>query len=125
VIIDVNELRQTLRRFKGEDDFDNTGGTIPQRLLLMNGNMVTDNTEAAIRSMGRQHSHQHALAGQQDTPLKAAYLADLHPQTLTAMESAHFDRPARQHQVHPTHAAAPMSDLYWTLMNATEFSWNH
>jgi hypothetical protein len=28
---------------KGEDDFDNAGGTIPQRLLLMNGNMVTDN----------------------------------------------------------------------------------
>jgi hypothetical protein len=29
----------------GEDTFDDAGGTIPQRLLLMNGNMITENTK--------------------------------------------------------------------------------
>src|SRR4029077_12778772 len=30
----------------GEDEFDNRGGTIPQRLLLMNGELVRDRVQA-------------------------------------------------------------------------------
>src|SRR5262249_13002444 len=32
----------------GEDEFDSRGGTIPQRLLLMNGALVAENTKAEL-----------------------------------------------------------------------------
>jgi len=118
--IDVNNF---VKRYgdKGEDDFDNAGGTIPQRLLLMNGNMVTDNVKnnpfvAASTRIGM-------LSPDNKTAIETAYLA-IFTRKPSDDESSHFEgllAAARSNGARSN----TMSDLYWTLMNATEFSWNH
>jgi Protein of unknown function (DUF1553)/Protein of unknown function (DUF1549) len=105
----------------GEDEFDGRGGTIPQRLLLMNGQLVKERTEgdgllfsASARIAG--------LAPDDRTAVETTYLAVL-TRRPTPEEAAHFEQrlagakgDERRHR---------LEDLYWTLMNATEFSWNH
>lgn len=105
----------------GEDTFDDGGGTIPQRLLLMNGNMITDNTRAnPLVNAGTRIG---MLAPDSRTAVEAAYLA-IFTRRPTEREAAHFsgllaDAKGRNRR------NDVMSDLCWTLMNATEFSWNH
>jgi len=105
----------------GEDTFDDAGGTIPQRLLLMNGNMISENTRnnpllnAATRiSM---------LAPDDATAVEAAYLS-VFTRRPTAEEASYFIQ-----LLTGSRKGSPrgnvFSDLFWTLMNATEFSWNH
>ncbi len=104
----------------GEDEFTANGGTIPQRLLLMNGNMVHERIKdnivvnAATRIL--------ATARDNQTAVEAAYLAVLSRRP-SPEESAHFvaaldegGRFARRNR---------MTDLYWAMLNSTEFSWNH
>lgn len=118
--IDVNNF---VKRYgdKGEDDFDNAGGTIPQRLLLMNGNMVTDNVKnnpfvAASTRIGM-------LSPDNKTAIETAYLA-IFTRKPSDDESSHFEGLLAAARSNGARSNA-MSDLYWTLMNATEFSWNH
>ena len=104
----------------GEDEFSATGGTIPQRLLLMNGNMVHERIKDNIVA----NAATRILATARDNPsaVEAAYLAVLSRRP-SPKESAHFvaaldegGRFARRNR---------MADLYWALLNSTEFSWNH
>ena len=104
----------------GEDEFFATGGTIPQRLLLMNGNMVHERIKDNIVA----NAATRILATARDNPsaVEAAYLAVLSRRP-SPKESAHFvaalnegGRFARRNR---------MADLYWALLNSTEFSWNH
>ena len=65
-----------------------------------------------------------AVAPDDDVAVETAYLSVL-TRRPTPVEKAHFvDRlrdPSGQHgkRLHR------MGDLFWTLMNSTEFSWNH
>ena len=104
----------------GGDEFSATGGTIPQRLLLMNGNMVHERIKDNIVV----NAATRILATARDNPsaVEAAYLVVLSRRP-SPKESAHFvaaldegGRFARRNR---------MSDLYWALLNSTEFSWNH
>jgi hypothetical protein len=106
---------------KGEDDFDNAGGTIPQRLLLMNGNMVTDNVKG--NPLGGGSSRIGILSPDNKTAVEAAYLA-IFVRKPSPEESAHFEGLLASAKSSNSRSSA-MSDLYWTLLNATEFSWNH
>jgi hypothetical protein len=56
----------------GEDTFDDAGGTIPQRLLLMNGNMITD--QHREQSAGNASTRIGMLAPDNATAVEAAYL---------------------------------------------------
>lgn len=106
----------------GEDNFDDSGGTIPQRLLLMNGNMITNNTNnsAPLLNAGSRIS---MLAPDNATAVEAAYLS-IFTRRPTPAETTHFTSLLTAARNNSSRSNA-MSDLYWTLMNATEFSWNH
>jgi hypothetical protein len=103
----------------GEDEFESRSGTIPQRLLLMNGDLVFDKTKDELSNAATR------IAEQAPTDLKAveaAYLAVL-TRRPTDAESAHFTALLRGTQGGARKER--LADLYWTLLNATEFSWNH
>lgn len=105
----------------GEDTFEDAGGTIPQRLLLMNGNMVSDNTRG--NPLVNASTRIGMLAPDNRTAVEAAYLS-IFTRRPTQAEADHFTgllADARSRGVRNN----VMSDIYWTLMNATEFSWNH
>ena len=105
----------------GEDNFDDAGGTIPQRLLLMNGNMITDNTKN--NPLINASTRIGMLAPDNATAVEAAYLS-IFTRRPTVAEADHFTGLLATSKSSNARSSA-MSDLYWTLMNATEFSWNH
>jgi hypothetical protein len=103
----------------GEDEFDARAGTIPQRLLLMNGEVVRDRIK---NDLFNAPSRIAGLAPDDHSAVVAAYLAVL-TRRPTADESAHFA--ARLAGTSGDARKDGLSDLYWTLLNSTEFSWNH
>jgi hypothetical protein len=105
----------------GEDSFDDGGGTIPQRLLLMNGNMITNNTSG--NPFINASTRISLLAPDNATAVEAAYLS-IFTRRPTPAESNHFTALLSSAKSRNSRSSA-LSDLYWTLMNATEFSWNH
>jgi len=110
-----------LRRYgdTGEDEFDNRSGTIPQRLLLMNGDLVHDRTKEGLFTAATRIGWQ---AGDDRSAVRTAYLAVLTREP-TAAETAHFEE--RLAGTTGNERGRRMEDLYWALLNSTEFSWNH
>jgi len=109
----------------GQDEFTDRSGTIPQRLLMMNGELVKERTKQnPITSATTRIA---MLTGKPEKQVEISYLATL-TRRPTEAELAHFvarlqdggdgdgDRRTRQEA---------LEDLYWTLINSTEFSWNH
>ncbi len=119
--IDVNNF---VKRYgdSGEDNFEDAGGTIPQRLLLMNGNMITNNTSNKAPLVNAS-SRISMLAPDNATAVEAAYLS-IFTRRPTPSEKTYFTGLLAASKSANSRSTA-MSDLYWTLMNATEFSWNH
>ncbi|GAC1475489.1 MAG: hypothetical protein NVSMB9_28150 [Isosphaeraceae bacterium] len=103
----------------GEDEFDHRGGTIPQRLLMMNGELVRESTKPGIFNAGNRISY---FAPSDQAAVEVAYVTALTRQP-TAEESRHFE--AKLAGSRGDDRAAKMSDLFWVLINSTEFSWNH
>lgn len=103
----------------GEDEFDAHAGTIPQRLLLMNGPLVKSKTKDDILNAATRISHQ---APTDRAAVEVAYLAVL-TRRPTPEELDHFV--SRLAGTRGKERELRMEDLYWTLFNATEFSWNH
>jgi hypothetical protein len=102
----------------GEDEFGGRGGTIPQRLLLMNGNLIHERIKespfnASSRIAGLAPTHARAI--------EAAYLTVL-TRRPTPEETAHFETLLADDSLS---RAQRMEDLIWSLINSTEFSWNH
>jgi hypothetical protein len=103
----------------GEDEFDTGCGTIPQRLLLLNGDLVRDKTRGGPFNSATWIA---ALAPDDRAAVETAYLAVL-TRRPTPEESAHFK--ARLAGTRGKVRTERVSDLLWTLINSTEFSWNH
>jgi Protein of unknown function (DUF1549)/Protein of unknown function (DUF1553) len=103
----------------GEDEFDARAGTIPQRLLLMNGEIVREQLKDGLLSASS------SIAGMAPDDRKAVEVAYLTVLTRppTPEESAHFA--ARLAGTAGDERKHRLSDLCWTLINTTEFSWNH
>ena len=111
-----------LRRYgdAGPDELEVGGGTIPQRLLMMNGNIVRKVTQQDL--MANAASRIAALSPDHATAVETAYLALLtrrptETERTHFVESLHGSSDKQRHQ--------RISDLYWSLLNSTEFSWNH
>jgi hypothetical protein len=103
----------------GEDEFTDRGGTITQRLLMMNGELSFERSKSdnlAANAAARLN----VVATDADA-IEAAYLALLTRRPTPAEKQAFLDafREAK------THRPQVLEDLYWVLMNSTEFSWNH
>lgn len=102
----------------GEDEFDGRGGTIPQRLLMMNGSLIRERIESGPFTATTRIAH---LAKSNPRAVEVAYLTVL-TRRPTALEAEHFeallaDPKADRPQI--------LEDMYWVLVNSTEFSWNH
>ena len=111
-----------IRRYgdMGEDEFTDRGGTIPQRLLMMNGKLVDNWTADNLMRNGA--SRIALLAPDDAAAVRAAYLC-----VLTRLPS---DRELRHFVKRLTHRKKEsrqdvVEDLFWVLLNSTEFSWNH
>ncbi len=104
----------------GEDEFDQEEtSTIPQRLLMMNGDLVQKSIQEEIGTVAGRIA---ALASTDRVGVETAYLVTL-TRRPTPAEATHFEArlagtrgPARQEAV---------TDLIWVLLNSTEFSYNH
>ncbi|MBI1371658.1 MAG: DUF1549 domain-containing protein [Phycisphaera sp.] len=104
----------------GEDEFVDRGGTIPQRLLMMNGNMVKDRTkENLVMNAATRIA---VLAPDDATAIETAYLAVLSRRPTDA-EREHFVTRLKDTKGPSRNRA--LEDLYWVLINSTEFSWDH
>ncbi len=105
----------------GEDEFTDRGGTIPQRLLMMNGDLVKERTE---QNIALNASTRIALfAPNATTAVESAYLAIL-TRRPTAAEADYFGSQFAESKG-PESRLLVMEDLFWTLFNCTEFLWDH
>ncbi len=104
----------------GERELDLADGTIPQRLVLMNGKLVHERTkEDLVMNSATRIS---VLEPDDDKAVQTAYLALL-TRRPDPDELSYFAN--RLQKRGETKRAKVMEDLYWTLINSTEFSWNH
>lgn len=103
----------------GEDELLERGGTIPQRLLMMNGNIVQEKTK---QDMGNAATRIAQMAPDNKTAVEVAYLAVL-TRKPTAPEAEFFE--AALEGKRDRQRVRELGDLVWALLNSTEFSWNH
>ena len=104
----------------GEEEFHlEPSSTIPQRLLMMNGDLVHKKT---IGDLANASARIALLAPDDDRAIEAAYLATL-TRRPTPDELAHFR--TRLAGTRGEARKGRMTDLTWALLNATEFSWDH
>jgi hypothetical protein len=104
----------------GEDEFGNQGGTITQRLLMLNGKLIDERTKdnpftnASTRIMMVTRDPARAV--------ETGYLCVL-SRLPTGKELEYF-RDRLQASTGKDRSRS-MEDLFWVLLNSTEFSWNH
>lgn len=118
-ILRATELNDFVKQYgdTGEDEFGDHGGTIPQRLLMMNGELVRKKSGEGFLGAAGQIAK---LAPTDEAAIEAAYLAVLSRRP-SAEEREHFvPRIAGSNERN-----ARLEDLVWALINSSEFAWNH
>lgn len=103
----------------GENELNEQAGTIPQALLRMNSELIRDLTQTnAVNSPGRIAG----MAPNDAVCVETAFLVAL-TRKPTAAELEHF---VKQIQPNPKgERNGVVEDLFWSLCNSPEFSWNH
>ena len=124
-IVQTVEQNAFVRQYgdAGEEELQDAGGTIPQRLLMMNGNLLRNKNKADPLGIFFRTVVQVAqLAPTDARAIEVTYLAVLtrHP---TAEEERHFLE--RFAGARGNRRFQRLEDLCWTLLNSTEFAWNH
>lgn len=105
---------------RGDDEFASQSITIPQRLLVMNGNYINERLKhnpvmnAATRIAD--------LTTSDTSAIESAYLSVLNrlpteKETLAFLSDLEGKRGKARSQA--------LSSVFWTLFNSTEFQWNH
>ncbi len=105
---------------KGEDEFVDRSGTVTQRLLLMNGQLVQEWTKE--NPLQNASTRIRILCPDPDRAVEVVYLCVLSRRP-SQREAEYFA--ARLKQAKQGERQAVLEDLFWTLINSTEFSWNH
>lgn len=122
-VIKVAQTNEFVTRYgdTGSDEFSVRAGTIPQRLLMMNGDFVKERTQfnPAMGAPARIA----AMCTNEEAAIEAVYLSVLTRRPSPA-ELAHFVAQFAD-QSNDRSRANQVEDLYWTLVNSSEFSWNH
>lgn len=121
-LVRLGETNDFITRYgdAGEDEFEPQTGTIPQRLLMMNGELVHGKIEQDL--LNNAATQLAWLAPDDASAIDGAYLAVL-TRRPTEAERTHFTK--RLCDTHGEVRAQAVEDLYWALLNSTEFSWNH
>ncbi len=103
----------------GENELEDRAGTIPQALLRMNGNLVSETIDAKPFTASGRISQ---MAPNDETFVELCYLVCLTRRP--AAEESNYFLPLLK-QVRPNRRGQAVEDLYWTLFNSPEFAWNH
>jgi len=103
----------------GGDEFMPMPSTIAQRLLMLNGKLVQEKVKSTLFNASGLIAQ---LAPDDRRAIETAYLTVL-SRLPTPEELAHF-RQRLTGDGAETRAQC-IEDLFWTLINSTEFSWNH
>ncbi|MFO0903509.1 MAG: DUF1553 domain-containing protein [Pirellulales bacterium] len=121
-LIKFGETNEFVKRYgdTGEDEFADRGGTIPQRLLMMNGELVKERTKENL--VFNAATRIAVIARDPRKAVETAYLVVLSRRP-TPEEWEHFA--ARIAPTEGTQRIGALEDLCWVLVNSTEFSWNH
>lgn len=105
---------------RGDDEFQANAITIPQRLLVMNGKFTRERIEDnPIMNASTRIANQ---AKDNRSAVEAVFLAVLNRLPSDREVAAFIERLAdAKGNAH----RKVIEDMYWTLMNSTEFLWNH
>lgn len=116
------QTQDFLKRFgdRGEDEFDSHAVTITQRLVLMNGNLVADKTKIDLVNNASTRISQFVEDDAQAVELIFLSVLNRMP---SENESASFVEHLCEHKGNARTRA--VNDIYWAMLNSTEFSWNH
>lgn len=114
------QINEFITRFgdPGEDEFEDRGETVTQRLLMLNGNMVSERLRTELNSC----SLLAGLSPDHDTTLDIVYLATL-TRRPTEEEKVHFKQTLQDK--YGNDRKREVLDIYWSLLNSAEFRWNH
>jgi hypothetical protein len=104
----------------GEDEFSQRSGTIPQRLLMMNGSLVSERTKDDL--VKNSVTRNAAVAADDQRAIAAAYWGCLTREPSDAERDYFMSRLAR---TRGPDRRSVLEDLYWAMFNSAEFSWNH
>lgn len=112
------EVVQFVQRYgdPGENEFQATGETVTQKLLMFNGEMVNKRISDGVFSS----AHISGLAPSTDKAIETVYLATLSRRP-DEEELAYF-KEKFESQGDPKQS---LEQLYWSLINSLEFGWNH
>ena len=115
----VNDFTQAYGD-RGEDEFIVQSVTIPQRLLMMNGRFLRERVgENPVANASSQIA---MLTRDNHIAIDAAYLSILNRHPTTSESDAFIDALLASKDLSRSHA---VNGVYWTLLNSTEFLWNH
>lgn len=116
------ESQDFLKRFgdRGEDEFDSESVTITQRLLMMNGNLVTEQTKVDL--VNNAATRIAVLVSDDVSAVELVFLSALNRYP-SATESEKFVSYLAEKNGNSRSRA--LGDIYWAIINSTEFSWNH
>ena len=103
----------------GDDELQLHGGTIPQRLLMMNGQLAAEVFEAGFFNPTSRLS---VMNSSDEKCVENAYLVCL-TRRPNPEESIHFS--GRLKDLRGGERQKAVEDMMWSLVNSTEFSWNH
>lgn len=103
----------------GESELQDRGGTIPQRLLMLNGELAGKATEGGPVSAVSRIAK---MASTDEKCVEVTYLVCLSRRP-SSEELSHFVAELRGKK--GDNRERVVEDLVWTLFNSTEFSWNH
>ena len=114
---------------RGEDEFVDRGGTIPQRLVMLNGELVRERTKDDLVANAATRIAQQVRDN--DRAVEAAFLITL-TRRPNEVERAHFSsllndetRAQSERAQQELDRSGCLEDIVWSLLNSTEFSWNH
>lgn len=105
----------------GDEEFSPQGGTIPQRLLMMNGKQLQDRIDFNL--LANAATQIAVLAPSDEKAVETAYLAVLTRRPTT--DEAKYFTCVLADETDPRNRNQRVEDLCWSLLNSTEFSWNH
>ncbi|MFT5524007.1 MAG: hypothetical protein ACI9HK_001957 [Pirellulaceae bacterium] len=117
-----NQQNEFIQRYgdPGDDEFVERGGTISQRLLMMNGDLVSERTRANLLSAANRITQ---LTDDDKHAVEVVYLTLLSRKP-SPQEQEHFVKRLSKDKSRQ-YRTRTVEDMVWILLNSTEFSWNH
>lgn len=119
-IMRFGSINDFLTRYgdQGENELTEDGITIPQRLLMLNGDMLRES--GGTNPVLNATSHIGMFASDDDQLVETMFLSVLNRRP-TDEEAVYFiERLSGADE-----RGEAVEDLFWTLANTTEFTWNH